>query len=611
MKIQTKTVILLFLMISTLLFLTSTGVLETSGQNPEPVIYITFLTPQTNPERMQWADLIEQEIAKIGINVSYEELAWWSDIAPRTWDYPYIYYDYIPTYNEGGFDVLFIGWPWELDWDPTGWYETSSRPPHGENYYQYFNTTYNELYNNYKNEFNYTIRTPYAHQMQAILHEDLPAIGILYSGALYGFRNSLSGIDDILLYNVEHRTEAWDDSDDHKINIGIPFNLQGFHTFQADNYIDLTWMRPVYGGLFQRGQTHHKWEPVIAKNYTITPMAYHGEINITVFLDPNAKFSDGNYVLPEDVMYTYELHMDTFVASNYREPITDWLGTTGNMHIKNNVPGGQINFIVENTTQYPLSFLRFGIIDKSEVEPLVLTQGYSVFGDSPGTGNAGWSLVKSCGPFKVYDGGTPSDGYDYVSSIVNLVPNAFWNNNTVSGGQQPFLTNLNITFIGNPSTAFAELLLGNIDIMDYAYDLDPVIFEGHADIAGVVTKTPVHQELSINMKHPILGTGELTPLGTAEAAKKIRQAISHAIPRQTIIDDILNGTAFPGIISVPDCVIEFNDALQPYSYDISLALHLMEQAGYIHVISEYNEFSIILIVVFGVVSIYSIRRIKK
>jgi len=48
-----------------------------------------------------------------------------------------------------------------------------------------------------------------------------------------------------------------------------------------------------------------------------------------------------------------------------------------------------------------------------------------------------------------------------------------------------------------------------------------------------------------------MGTGELTPVGTAEAAKYIRKGISLAIPRQKIIDDILDGIGSPRINPIP------------------------------------------------------------
>ncbi|MHA1205817.1 MAG: ABC transporter substrate-binding protein, partial [Candidatus Heimdallarchaeaceae archaeon] len=88
------------------------------------------------------------------------------------------------------------------------------------------------------------------------------------------------------------------------------------------------------------------------------------------------------------------------------------------------------------------------------------------------------------------------------------------------------------------------------------------------------------EEMAINMKHPIIGTGELTPLGTAEAAKKIRQAISHAVPRETLKEKVFYGTAIPGMTPMPEGCVGFDSSLEPYSYDLNLAIQLIEEAGF-------------------------------
>src|SRR5207247_11136254 len=59
--------------------------------------------------------------------------------------------------------------------------------------------------------------------------------------------------------------------------------------------------------------------------------------------------------------------------------------------------------------------------------------------------------------------------------------------------------------------------------------------------------------MGFNMQHPIFGTGVDTPLGKSDpskaalAAKDVRQAISHAVPRDLIVQQLLLGYAYPGI----------------------------------------------------------------
>jgi len=95
------------------------------------------------------------------------------------------------------------------------------------------------------------------------------------------------------------------------------------------------------------------------------------------------------------------------------------------------------------------------------------------------------------------------------------------------------------------------------------------------------------QELGFNMQHPIFGTGVATPIGrqdvtrSAEAARYVRQAISHVIPRQEIIDTILDGAGTPGVTTpFPPSTEGFDPSLAPYSYNIDLAKTLLTAAGY-------------------------------
>jgi ABC-type transport system substrate-binding protein len=90
------------------------------------------------------------------------------------------------------------------------------------------------------------------------------------------------------------------------------------------------------------------------------------------------------------------------------------------------------------------------------------------------------------------------------------------------------------------------------------------------------------QTTCFNMYHPIVGTGLATPLGTADAAKFIRQAVNHIIPRKKIINQICLGVGFPGVTYVNpyDSMIGWDELLEPYEYNISRAKELMEKAGY-------------------------------
>ncbi|MCG3225203.1 MAG: hypothetical protein H7647_12100, partial [Candidatus Heimdallarchaeota archaeon] len=135
------------------LFSMSTYLAQAQETEIQIAFSVNLLSPNTSAARNQWSLLMEQQLPKIGIGISFHESTGWGNIAPRTWSYPLLDFDYIPTYEEGGYDIFFVGWNWGLDWNPTGLYDTASLIPNGDNFYQYINPTYDSTLDDYLHEF--------------------------------------------------------------------------------------------------------------------------------------------------------------------------------------------------------------------------------------------------------------------------------------------------------------------------------------------------------------------------------------------------------------------------------------------------------------------------
>ncbi|MBN1328439.1 MAG: hypothetical protein JXA54_03090, partial [Candidatus Heimdallarchaeota archaeon] len=103
--------------------------MPTQAANPIPFFSVSILAPNTNAARNRWSALMVEQLPKIGIGIDVFDSTGWAQITPRTWSHPGPYP--IPTYAEGGYDILFVGWSWGLDWDPTGLYDTPSITPFG------------------------------------------------------------------------------------------------------------------------------------------------------------------------------------------------------------------------------------------------------------------------------------------------------------------------------------------------------------------------------------------------------------------------------------------------------------------------------------------------
>ncbi len=583
------------------LFSMSTYLAQAQETEIQIAFSINLLSPNTSAARNQWSLLMEQQLPKIGIGVSFHESTGWGNIGPRTWAYPLIDYDYIPTYAKGGFDIFFVGWSWGLDWDPTGLWDTESMIPNGDNFYQYSNAAYDARLDDYLTALDPTTRTAAAHDIQGILYADLPTIVLIYPRSLFGFSETVSGIDGLLIASSGHRAEYWDDSDDHSITYAIPADLKEPNTYVVESFYDTQWMQTVYGNLVKRAQDTHEWEPEIALNFTISEII-DSKINMTVFLDPDAKFSDGSDVLPSDVVYSYELFMTPAVGSTSYSFLKKWFATNDSISVVGpDIAGGELLFQLTGVYNFATGLLASSIIDKSLVELAISTHGYGIFNEEPLTGNVQDTLVRSCGPFML-------DDFDPDLSVVRMVPNPYWH------GEPVKLTDWYLTFIAGKDSAVAELIAGTIDIMDAQYYPVLADFVDVTGVEGVLIKDPSHQEMAINMKNPIFGTGELTPLGTAAAALSIRKAISHAVPRETIVSEILEGLGAPGGPPCPDAAVDFDDSLGYYAYDIDLAIDYVEAAGYtveVEVTTPVGIAGLVFLSFLGLAAIAGFKKYKK
>jgi len=145
-----------------------------------------------------------------------------------------------------------------------------------------------------------------------------------------------------------------------------------------------------------------------------------------------------------------------------------------------------------------------------------------------------------------------------------------------------------IVNINGTDAVLSALKAGEIDAHDPMYDIGPVVSTIDPSWGKVVTFDSYKwQHICYNLKHPVFGLGIETPLGksdpsrAAEAAAYIRQAISHAMPRDQIVKEIAGGYGEPGTVPMAWSAPEYDhDLLKPIAYDLDLARQYMEKAGY-------------------------------
>jgi ABC-type transport system substrate-binding protein len=96
----------------------------------DTLFHVTLSVPNTNPSRQAWAEVIYNNMLAVGIDAEYQIQDWGTlyeralDPAPEVVGLPY---------DEGGFDILFVGYAMGTDPDPYSMFHSSQLPP-GQNY---------------------------------------------------------------------------------------------------------------------------------------------------------------------------------------------------------------------------------------------------------------------------------------------------------------------------------------------------------------------------------------------------------------------------------------------------------------------------------------------
>ena len=531
--------------------------------NPPAFFTLSVLAPNTNPARNQWATLMVEQLPKIGIGVDVFDHTGWAQISPRTWGYPGPYP--IPTYAEGGFDIFFIGWGWGLDIDLTGLFDTPSIPPFGDNHYQYSVPEMDWAIGNYSQAFVLADRIQYAHDIQALLYEDLPAATIIYPTDMFPHTTALEADSwSPLLWDSSYQDMAYWDIGDTEFHYGCPADFEDFHTFKTESVYDAQWTQQIYGGLVERDMhatVENAWAPYLAESYT-SPNG----LNYSVFIEPGAKFADGEPCNASDVKYSYDLLINPLFGQPDYGFFSQYINETTVKIVS------ELELDIDFLSPYVFqdSNLAVDIMPKHIWEPITDVSTHEAQAVTWAADNILDSQkMIGIGPYYL-------DDYDGTNGVIHLKANPYWDD--WGGHAAQTITDIYFEFWSNKEGALSALASGALDMIDTNFS--PTIDEVPSTVDYTIVASPGSQELGFNMLHPYLGTGELCPIAVEDSGKYIRQAISHLVPRQVIIDEILEGLGNLGITPFPIGATGFDDTLEPYEYSIDLAKQKMVDAGF-------------------------------
>ncbi|MGC9779785.1 MAG: hypothetical protein HZR80_11125 [Candidatus Heimdallarchaeota archaeon] len=559
MKLIKKDLKRMFLPLALLTCLGLMSVISTPVQaaNPGPFFSISILAPNTNPARNQWSTLMVEQLPKIGIAVDVFDHTGWAQIGPRTWNHPGPYP--IPSYAEGGFDILFIGYGWGLDFDPTGLFTSDGITPYGGNYYQYNNQEFDWAVGNYSQSFAWADRMHYGEEIQEILYDDQPSICIVYNVNLYAHDPVLDGWDPLLWASAYQPMENWSLGSATELHFAVPADFVDFHPYLIESTYDAQWLTQIYGALVERS---------VLADRAFTPrliedISSSDGLTYNCKLVANAKWADGTAVTTDDVIYTYQLGA------------TESLGHT--TYSFNTIYWDNDSVVKIDDDDFTITFLQPYVFQDGNLGIQLLPEHIwgAIAPEDHATQAVTWATsdpnkLMGTGPYYL-------ENWDGTNGVVHLERNPYFKD---WYGEDPNFEDIYFEFYSNKEGAISALAGDAIDIIDSEFFVQRSDIEGVSGIDYSLVAAPGNQEMSINMLHPYIGTGELCPIASEESGRHIRKAISHLVPRQVIVDEILDGMGYPGVTHWPKVSIGFDESLEPYEYSINLALEQIEAAGF-------------------------------
>lgn len=299
----------------------------------------------------------------------------------------------------------------------------------------------------------------------------------------------------------------------------------------------LTWVGSGYS------INYHVMEPLVFRQiegnkvniYGVLAEKWEQRDNLTwvFYLRQGIKFHNGEPLTAKAVKFT----MDSIMDPNFKTPLKTWL-----TDVEEVTTEGDYTVVIK--TKYPTRGLLSSLAQVSIVEPKAVASMGSAYNTKPvGTG-----------PYKV-------ESYIPNNQVVLERFDEYW-------GKKGKAKKITFRIMPENSTRLAALQAGEVDI---AESLPPdKVAEVESKEGLAVMSTPTLRVDFLTIQHDRPWLKEL----------KFRQAISYAIDRQSIVDNILGGTTVVASSPSPPGTIGFNEELPPFEYNVEKAKQLLKEIGY-------------------------------
>ncbi len=593
--------IMLFLVASSTI--SSLGIAATSVSGSDgnlPLFKLTLLVPIGDPVEYSWAQILYTNLRQLGIDCQIA-ISTMNDIYMRA---------LMPNstvlgkgYDQGGFDVLLLGYQMPLSPDPSLFYNSTQFAPYGRNYYLWNDSHNDELCSQIRQETNVTKRLELESMWQSYVMEWLPSTAVFYAnGTIVANRSLDINTFNTLNYPIWPAVERWSGDMAHlnyNVSVAQLQNATNLMPIFSESYFDAAVMNPIYGpagfGLFQLSNMtlSRTYVPCIA---TENPTSPDGK-NWTIKVRSDVTFHDGANLTAQDVVFTLQAYMTPALDPPLYHLFADVFGSNASISV------GADNYTVEihlpKPYAYIMDLLSVPILPKHILQYI----DYTKWRTSPlNTGIP--SNVQLLNGTQIYLTGPVGAGpykyigYDDATKTYHLQKFDNYFNRTALENRGLFqIKDYYVKVINSGQTALQQLENGAVHVLDMQYHFELLAYSYlgenltsfiHKYGGNLATFSSFEvQELGFNMQHQIFGTGLGTPVGmanitkAADAAKHVRKAISYAIPRLIIVQQLLQGYGLPGRTSVFCPLSEgYNQTVPFHEFNMTQAAQELRLAGY-------------------------------
>jgi len=573
---------------------------------------VTIIAPgNANLLRRQWSQVFASNLQQLGIDANVVYLSWTSVYDRALTPAPA---DVGKTYDQGGFDILALGWTPGLIPEPRQTYYGGSGffAPTGQNYYLWNDSQSNTYLNQFITATSSSDRQTALTNWQQVYYNQVPASQIIYQAAPVVVNPTIGGLytpvtgggEGWCYFNVGPYPQLLTRSDGKtSVTYCSTGSIDALNPPESDSWYDVIVSNCIFDGLAETWPTLDGNAALEAPALLTSWASSNNGFTWTFHSRTGVTWQDGQPFSADDVVFSlwalmnpdtgsqfagyYQSVYGDNVKFTYSDGTSVSLGTGTRI---GNITATDKNTIVANLPvcadgkpygyfePYLLAFAN-NIIPMhimSHITPV----DWSTSPFNTGTGSVTINGIKYTGP--VGTGPYKWAGYDPVAQVIHLQRyDNFWNATGLQQMGRFGIKDYYIQFIADGTSALAALKNGQVDMLDYNYQLQTSVSSVSSSWGKVINLQGVgRQEFGYNMESPIFGTGVNTPAGTAQAATDIRIAFDYAVPRNLIITNLLAGYGTPGVTPMLPTQPYYDNSLKYRPFDLTQARHYLTLAGY-------------------------------